>query len=186
MHRKQSIFFLGGGVFQQKRILIHLLKKYLDIKICFGMGFELFSIKIWCSYCTLHNGTRTWTSALMLCPPTFRPLISTIQTVRRLKDTTQKHSDHVTLSPKSGWIVRPTEILTLRPQKVGCSVTVEHYIPLVFLVLTVCDTAYPISPRLSPFSPLMWALGVFSLFCTVKKFLCATWIKSFFCHFLGP
>jgi hypothetical protein len=91
----------------------------------------------------------------MLCPPTFRPLITTIQTVRRLKDTTQKHSDHVTLSPKSGWIVRPTEILTLRPQKVGCSVTVEHYIPLVFLVLTVCDTASPILPCFSPFSPLM-------------------------------
>ncbi len=38
----------------------------------------------------------------------------------------------VTLSPKSGWIVHPTKIVTLWPQKVGRSVTAEHYNPLVF------------------------------------------------------
>ncbi len=43
---------------------------------------------------------------------------------------TQKRFNHVTLSPKSGRIVRPTNIVTLRPQKVGRSVTVEHYDPL--------------------------------------------------------
>ncbi len=41
----------------------------------------------------------------------------------------------LTLSPKSGRIVHPTKIVTLRPQKVGRSVTVEHYHPLVFYSL---------------------------------------------------
>jgi hypothetical protein len=44
--------------------------------------------------------------------------------------TTQKCFDHMTLSHKSGRIVCPTKIVTLRPQKVGRSVTVEHYDPL--------------------------------------------------------
>jgi hypothetical protein len=67
------------------------------------------------------------------------PLITPTQTLGPQNLTTQKRFNHVTLSPKSGRIVRPTEIVTLRPQKVGRSVTAEHYDPVVFLVSTVCD-----------------------------------------------
>jgi hypothetical protein len=68
--------------------------------------------------------------------------------------TTQKHFNHVTLSPKIGRIVRPTKIVTLRPQKVGRSVTVEHYETLVFLVSIVCDIMSLISLAFSS-----WMLG---------------------------
>jgi hypothetical protein len=68
--------------------------------------------------------------ALTLRPPTVRPLMTPTQTLGPQNLTTQKRFDHVTLSPKSGRIVRPTKIVTLRPQKVGRSVTVEHYDPL--------------------------------------------------------
>jgi hypothetical protein len=76
---------------------------------------------------------------LTLRPPTLSPLITPTQTLGPQNLTTQKRLDHVTLSPKSGRIVRPTKIVTLRPQKVGRSVTAEHYDPVVFLVSTVCD-----------------------------------------------
>ncbi len=68
--------------------------------------------------------------ALTLHPPTVRPLMTPTQTLQPQNLTTQKRFDHVTLSPKSGRIVRPSKIVTLRPQKVGRSVTVEHYDPL--------------------------------------------------------
>jgi hypothetical protein len=68
--------------------------------------------------------------ALMLRPPTVRPLMTPTQTLGPQNLTTQKRFDHMTLSPKSEQIVRPTKIVTLRPQKVGHSVTVEHYDPL--------------------------------------------------------
>jgi hypothetical protein len=57
----------------------------------------------------------------------------------------------MTLGPKSGQVVCQTKIVTLRPQKVGHSVTVEHSDPLVILVSIVCDTASPMSPRVSHF-----------------------------------
>ena len=75
---------------------------------------------------------------------------------------TQKHFDHVTLSPKSGRIVRPTKIVTLRPQKEGCSVTAEHYDPVVFLVSTVCDIMSQIPPTSLAFPSPMLASGRFS------------------------
>ncbi len=68
--------------------------------------------------------------ALTLRPPTLSPLITPTQTLGPQNLTAQKRFDHVTLSPKSGRIVRPTKIVTLRPQKVGRSVTGEHYDPL--------------------------------------------------------
>ncbi len=70
--------------------------------------------------------------ALTLRPPTLRPLMNPTQTLKPLNLTTQKRFDHVSLSPKSGRIVRPSEIVTLRPQKVVRSVTAEHYDPMVF------------------------------------------------------
>jgi hypothetical protein len=52
------------------------------------------------------------------------------QMLRPQNLTTQKCFNHMTLSPKSGRIVHLTKILTLRPQKVGRSVTIEYYAPL--------------------------------------------------------
>jgi hypothetical protein len=60
--------------------------------------------------------------------------MTTTQSSRPQKDIAQKRSDHVTLRPESGRIVRPPEkIVTLRPQKLGHSVIVGHCIhpPLV-------------------------------------------------------
>jgi hypothetical protein len=74
---------------------------------------------------------------------------------------TLKRSDHVTLSPKSGRIVRPTKIVTKQPQNVGRSVTVEHYDPLVFLVSIVCDIISLISPTSLAFSSRMLGSGCF-------------------------
>jgi hypothetical protein len=71
-------------------------------------------------------------AALTLRPPTLRPLMTPTQTLKPLNLTTQKRFDHMTLSPKNGRIVRPTKIVTLRPQKVVRSVTAEHYNPMVF------------------------------------------------------
>jgi hypothetical protein len=73
-------------------------------------------------------------SALTLRPPTFRPLITSPNVV------TTEGSDPKTFRPCSTktqkWtgpkVVCLPEIVTLRPQKVGHSVTVEHSIPLVF------------------------------------------------------
>jgi hypothetical protein len=67
--------------------------------------------------------------------------------------TTSEGYDPKTLSPKSGRLVRPTETVTLRSQKVGRSGTFEHFVPLILLVPPVCDTAPPIRPRFSRFSP---------------------------------
>ncbi len=97
-----------------------------------------------------------------------------------------KRTNLMTLRPNSGQIVSPSEIVTLQPQKVGRSVTVEHCVPLTFLVPTVCHTAFPIPPRFSRFSP--WTLGfgrLFSLFRSVKKFLCVTQM-NFSDIFLAP
>jgi hypothetical protein len=99
--------------------------------------------------------------ALTLRPLTFRPLMTTTQTLRPQKLTTQKRSDHVTLSPKSGRIVRPLKIVTLQPQKVGRSVTVEHYDQLVFLVSIVCDITSLISSTSLAFSSWMSVSGSF-------------------------
>jgi hypothetical protein len=52
------------------------------------------------------------------------------QTLQPQKGPTKKRSEHVTLRPKSGRIVRPPEIVTLQRQKVGSSVIVEHCVPL--------------------------------------------------------
>jgi hypothetical protein len=52
--------------------------------------------------------------------------MTSTQTLQPQNVMNQKRSDHVTLSPKSGQIVRPTKIVTPRPQKIGRSVTVEH------------------------------------------------------------
>jgi hypothetical protein len=54
-----------------------------------------------CRLCKMFNSALTWT------PPTFWSLTTTgtTQTLQSQKDTTQKLSDHVTLRPKSGWIV---------------------------------------------------------------------------------
>ncbi len=87
---------------------------------------------------------------------------------------TQKCSGHVTLSPKSGRIVCPTKIVTLRPQKVGRSVTVEHYDPLVFLVSIVCDITSLISPASLAFSPQM--LG------SVRFLIISHCYKALVCH----
>jgi hypothetical protein len=76
--------------------------------------------------CGLSPG---FVGALTLRPPTVLPLMTPTQTLGPQNLTTQKRFDHVTLSPKSGRIVRPTKIVTLQPQKVGRSVTVEHYDP---------------------------------------------------------
>jgi hypothetical protein len=73
----------------------------------------------------------------------------------------KKHLDHVTLSPKSGRIVHPTKIGTLRPQKVGRSVTVTHYGPMVFLVLIVYDITSQIPPASLAFSTRMLGSGRF-------------------------
>jgi hypothetical protein len=78
------------------------------------------------------GGRKRRRGTLMLRPPTLRPLMTPTQTLKPLNLMTQKRFDHVTLSPKSGRIVRPTKIVTLRPQKVGRSVTLEHYDPMVF------------------------------------------------------
>ncbi len=90
-----------------------------------------------------------------------------------------KCSDHVTLSPKSGWIVRPTKIVTLQPQKVGRSVTVKHYHPLVFLVSIVCGSASPLSPSFPLFSSWMLGPGRFLIILHCWKFLCVTLIEFF-------
>jgi hypothetical protein len=71
-----------------------------------------------------------YSSALMLRISTVQPLMTPAQTFRPQNLTTEKRFNHMTLSLKSGRIVRPTKIVTLRPQKVGHSVTVEHYDPL--------------------------------------------------------
>jgi hypothetical protein len=68
--------------------------------------------------------------ALTSRPPMFRPRMTPTQMVWPQNVMTQKRFYHMTLSPKSGRIVRPTEIVTQRFQKVGCSVTVENYDPL--------------------------------------------------------
>ncbi len=99
---------------------------------------------------------------MTLRPPTLRPLMTTTQTLIPQNLTTQKRFDHLTLSPKSGQIVRPTKIVTLRPQKVGCSVTAEHYDPVVFLVSTVCDITFQIPPTSLAFPSPMLASGRFS------------------------
>jgi hypothetical protein len=65
-------------------------------------------------------------------------------------------------SPKSGRIVRPTKIVTLRPQKVGRSVTAEHYDPVLFLVSTVCDITSQIPTTSLAFPLPMLASGRFS------------------------
>jgi hypothetical protein len=83
--------------------------------------------------------------------------MTTTQTIQAQNLTTQKRSVQVTLGPKSGRNVRPTKIVTLRPQKVGRSVTVEYYDPLIFLVLIVCDITSLISPTSLAFSS--WMLG---------------------------
>ncbi len=79
---------------------------------------------------SLYTKYRRQEGALTLRLPTFRPLMSTTQSLRPQNVTTQIRPDHVTLSPKSGRIVRPTKIV--QPQKIGGSVTVEHYDPLLF------------------------------------------------------
>jgi hypothetical protein len=78
----------------------------------------------------------------------------------------------MTLSPKSGRIVRPTKIVTLRPQKVGRSVTAEHYDPVVFLVSTVCDIMSQIPPTSLAFSSLVLASGCFSNCSALLKSSC--------------
>jgi hypothetical protein len=87
--------------------------------------------------------------------------MTTTQTIRAQNLTTQKRSAQVTLGPKSGRNVRPTKILTLRPQKVGRGVTVEHYDPLIFLALIVCDITSLISPTSLAFFHGCWALGIY-------------------------
>jgi hypothetical protein len=91
------------------------------------------------------------------------------QTLRPQNLTTQKRSDHVTLSPKSGGIVRPLKIMTLQPQKVDRSVTVEHYDPLVFLFSIVCDITFLISPTSLAFSSRMLGSGSFLNYFTQLK-----------------
>jgi hypothetical protein len=73
----------------------------------------------------------------------------------------QKRYNYRTLSPRSGRIVCPNKIETPRPQKVGRSVTVEHYDTLVFLVSIVCDTTSMISPTSLAFSLRMLGSGSF-------------------------
>jgi hypothetical protein len=94
-------------------------------------------------------------------PPTLWPLMTLTQTLKPQNFTTQKRFDHVTLSPKCERIVCPTKYVTLRPQKVSCSVTAEHYDPVVFLVSTVCDIMSQIPPTSLAFSSLMLASGRF-------------------------
>jgi hypothetical protein len=69
--------------------------------------------------------------------------------------------------------------------KIGCGVTVEHYVPLVFITPTVYDTTSSIPPRFPHSSP--WILGSWHFFHYLDcwKFFCATWI-DFFGIFLGP
>jgi hypothetical protein len=98
----------------------------------------------------------------MLHPPTLQPLMTLTQMLKPQNLMTQKRFDHVTLSPKSGRIVRPTKIVTLQPQKVGCSVTAEHYDPVVFLVSTSCDITSQIPPTSLAFPSPMLASGHFS------------------------
>ncbi len=88
---------------------------------------------------------------MTLRPSMFQPLITATQTLPPDKDMSQR-CYAVTLSHKNEWIVCPTEIVTLQPQDVGCSVTVEHCVPSVFVVPTVCDTASPIPSYFSRFS----------------------------------
>ncbi len=102
------------------------------------------------------------TGALTLRPPTLPPLMTTTQTLTLQNLTTQKRFDHVTLSPKSGRIVRPTKIVTLWLQKVGRSVTAEHYDPVVILVSTVYDITSQIPPTYLAFPSLMLAFWRFS------------------------
>jgi hypothetical protein len=85
----------------------------------------------------------------------------------------------VTLSPKNGQIVRPTKIVTLQPQKVGCSVTAEHYDPVVFLVSTVCDIMSQIPPTSLAFPSLMLASGHFSYYSALLKISCVPREYSF-------
>ncbi len=110
--------------------------------------------------------------ALTLRPPTFRPLMTTTQTLRHKNLTTQKHSDHMTLIPKSWRIVCPTKIVTLRLRKVGHTVTVELYNPLVFFVSIVCDITSLISPTSLAFSSWMLGSGCFVIIFALLKSSC--------------
>ncbi len=78
----------------------------------------------------------------------------------------------MTPRPKCGRIICPPEIVTLLPQKVGRSVTVEHSIPLVLLAPTVCDTVSPIPPRFSRFLHGPWALSGFYHYFALLKGSC--------------
>jgi hypothetical protein len=64
-------------------------------------------------FCALEARAPEFDGALTLRPPTLRPLMTSTQTLKPQNLTTQKRLDHVTLSPKSGRIVRPTKIVTL-------------------------------------------------------------------------
>ena len=108
----------------------------------------------------------------MLRPPMLRPLMTMTQTLIPQNLMTQQRFDHVTLSPKSGRIVCPTKIVTLRPQKVGRSVTAEHFDPVVFLVSTVCDITSQIPPTSIAFSSPMLASGRFSNCSALLKSTC--------------
>jgi hypothetical protein len=105
--------------------------------------------------------------------------MTTTQTLIPQNLTTLKRFDHVTLSPKSGRIVRPTKIVTLRPQKVGRSVTGEHYDPVVCLVSTVCDIMSQIPPTSLAFPSPMLASGCFSNCSALFKSSCVPREYSF-------
>jgi hypothetical protein len=120
---------------------------------------------------TQRQGTQT-DSALTLRPPTLRPLMTMTPTLIPQNLTNQKRFDHVTISPKSGRIVHPTKNVTLRPQKVGRSVTAEHYNPVVFLVSTVCNITSQISPTSLAFPSPMLASGNFSNCSALLKSSC--------------
>ncbi len=114
---------------------------------------------------TVHINTEQYVrlfGALTLRPPTLRPLMTTTQMLLPQNLTTQKRFVHVTLSAISGRIVHPTKIVTLRPHKVGRSVTAEHYNPAVFLVSTVCDITSQIPPTSLAFPSPVLASGRFS------------------------
>jgi hypothetical protein len=109
---------------------------------------------------------------LMLRPSLFRLLKAMSQTLRPQKVTTQKTFwSRVTKTKK----LSPPEIVTLRPQKVDCGVTVLHCVPLVLFGPNIPWHCVPDSTSFpSHFSVEFGVWCFYLLFHTVKKFFCAT------------